>query len=654
MAQSENWIKQINAAGVSYDIAVAHGITFTQTGAADRVWDGTVDLTVAIPTLADIVSSPVVFAGTVASDDTITWADGYSAAAKGYLVYITAACSFAGQACEPGDMAICTGVDGNNPTWAVITGENQWSFGSGSTDGNRTTISVGSEVKDILTIEGKTLALSIPLVTTKNSGVINLSLSDATFTTSPVYLKLSQAASSSIDVGAAEAISISIPTALASNVVSLTNASVLTSDDFTFTSGALASATKNANAVSATVSHNLEVSGTFVTDVTAIKSVSFETGSASDLGYVGALTSADGASFINGIHVYDSTKDDGKPIDLTLWGSVSADASVNTFATGFGAESSTKGDGVVSDVTVGTVSANTTGSDFLRGLDGAATSVITSVTFGSASKSADQWFYDGLVDGSDVVTDVTVGAVALESDSSSNFAASALISATVSDHVLSFSTDSFMTPVKLSKTADTITKKGFSKAGVSLTGFSSSAVGFLKGGITQAATVVSYKSLATGSVSLTQASASYFFDKAASTTYSPVMSYVKLSVVDATVSTGSPSLTNTTITATIPANTFVDTFTAGTLPSLTIAAPSTTITGTVGTELSFGSEISWLPVDPATREFNLPGAYTLVSVNKSDSAGAVIAAADSTYAISGSAKALIPESAFVTDVTFAS
>lgn len=653
MAQSENWIKQIAVGESTYDIAVQNGITFTKTGSDPITWDGTADLTVAIPTLADIVTSPVVFAGTVAADDTISWAQGYQAPAqKGYLVYITAACSFAGQACEPGDMAVYDGT-----AWRVVSGENQWSFGNGSTDGDRTIIKVGFETKDILTIEGKTLALSLPLVVAKNSASTELSLENATLETAAVYLRLSQSAGSSVDVADAGH-SISIPTALASGAVTLANNTVLTSADFTFTQGSLPSATKNADVISATVTNNMSVSGTFVTELSAIKGVAIVDAASADagsFGFVSGLSVSDGAAFVSGIHAYDATKDEGKTADLTLWGAVSAAAANNTFATGWDAEAAS-GE-VLSAVTVGAVSVSTDGSDLVRGLDGNASSVITSVSFGSAVSSAEvSWFYSGLQDGgTDVVTDVTIGAVSLESDSSSSFAGSAMTGASVSNHVLSFSTGSFMQPVKLSKTADSITKKGFVKSGVSLTGFGSSSASILKGGIAQAATTFSYKSLATGAVTLTQASTSYFFDKANSASYSALMSYKKLSLTDATFSTGSPELTNTTITATIPANTVVTDFSAGSLPSLTIAAPTTTITGSVGTELTFGEEISWTGVDPEKSVISIAGAYTLVSVDPcNDTTGAVIAAANSTYALSGSAKALIPSDAFVTDVTFAS
>lgn len=158
MATSENWIKQIAAGGQTYDIAVARGLTFT-TGGSTQSWDGTSAVEVKIPTLSDLVANPVVFAGTVGDNGVITWADGYSGdPKKGYLVYIQKNCTFGGQTCEPGDMAVW---DGSN--WQVISGENQVSIKAGTDPASgATAVELSVTAKSVLYVEGKELALKLP------------------------------------------------------------------------------------------------------------------------------------------------------------------------------------------------------------------------------------------------------------------------------------------------------------------------------------------------------------------------------------------------------------------------------------------------------------------------------------------------------------
>ena len=157
MATSENWIKQIAAGGQTYDIAVAHGLTFN-TGGSKQSWDGISDVEVVIPTLSDLVSSPIVFAGTVDKDGNINWASGYSSAQKGYLVYIQENCTFAGEVCEAGDMAVHDGT-----AWRVISGENQVSIKTGSTPAEGATeVELSATAKSVLYVEGKELALKLP------------------------------------------------------------------------------------------------------------------------------------------------------------------------------------------------------------------------------------------------------------------------------------------------------------------------------------------------------------------------------------------------------------------------------------------------------------------------------------------------------------
>ncbi len=154
---NDNWIKQIAAGGQTYDIAVARGLTFT-TGGSTQSWDGTSAVEVKIPTLSDLVSNPIVFAGTVDKDGNIAWVSPYNKAEKGYLVYIQENCTFGGQICEAGDMAVYDGT-----AWRVISGENQVSIKAGSAPAEgATAVELSVTAKSVLYVEGKELALKLP------------------------------------------------------------------------------------------------------------------------------------------------------------------------------------------------------------------------------------------------------------------------------------------------------------------------------------------------------------------------------------------------------------------------------------------------------------------------------------------------------------
>lgn len=158
MAVNENYIKQIAAGGQTYDIAVARGLTFN-TGGSKQSWDGTTAVEVKIPTLADLVQDPIRFAGTVGSDGIAKKADGSTLTpAKGDLVYITENCTFSSQICEAGDMAV---YDGG--AWRVISGENQVSIKAGTTPAEgATAVELSATAKSVLYVEGTELALKLP------------------------------------------------------------------------------------------------------------------------------------------------------------------------------------------------------------------------------------------------------------------------------------------------------------------------------------------------------------------------------------------------------------------------------------------------------------------------------------------------------------
>ena len=154
MATSENYIKQVHVGEIDYDIAVAHGLTFTK-GETTISWDGVSDVTIEIPTLTDLITDPIKFAGTVGADGIAKKGDTAITPEKGDLVYITADCTFANQACEAGDMAVHDGT-----SWHVISGENQVTVYGSQSGNNFTTLLDGTAVS-VLDVEGKGLYLGI-------------------------------------------------------------------------------------------------------------------------------------------------------------------------------------------------------------------------------------------------------------------------------------------------------------------------------------------------------------------------------------------------------------------------------------------------------------------------------------------------------------
>ena len=637
-----NFIKKISDGTTAHDLALTNGISFFNGSDGDAiVWDGTQSIEVVIPSVTDIIQDPVRMVGTVGADGHLP--SGLTPV-KGDLVYMTADCSFQEQACEAGEMAIYDGK-----VWHVIQGENQVSI-VGTADGNVVTAALSGDAKNVLTVEGKNLALKIDyndvnnhLSVSKNDAV-ELPVQNANVEVSAKHIGLVQASATDVTVGVEK--SIDLPTTLASGKVTIDN--VLASKDFTFESGSFPTVSKN-DEVIVSASHSMKVvasgAGSFVTDVDAIKGITFNAGDSvnKDFGFVASLAESDGASFVNGVHAYTSA-DDGKKADFTIWGEVTATTS--TFVTGLSETEAAKGD-VVTSVNVGDVTL-VEGAGILTGLSKKGSSVVTSVSVGTlGSDSAKSWFFSGLSDGSDVVSDVVFDTYSLDANATGG--ASAIVSASVSDHVLSFGTSKFQTPVKLSKTAGNISRKGFAKAGVTLTGTNIVTDTFTTASLNQAATTVSFKNILKDNVALSQESTKYFFDKAASTSYSAVMGYVKATPIAATTTKNGAVLSDTAITATIPANTFAVGLTGGSLPSLTIGAPTGEISGTVDTSLAI-SKVSWLAVTSEASNISIPGAVSL-SVVASDVSGAVSVASEGTYALSNSAIVTIASNSFLTDAT---
>lgn len=618
-----NYIKQINDGTTTHDIAVQNGIKFFN-GVTEIDWDGKQAVEVVIPTLADIVANPVVLKGVINKAGDIP-----TDPQPGYLVYIgTTGKYFTPEvACEAGDMAVYY-----NEKWNVISGENQIQL-AGTTDasGNHSVVLSETAAK-VITVEGKDLSLSVNYadilgkITADGNGEKSLELKNGKTTISGKYLTLSSTAGKSEDI--TTSVSIELPTALKSGAVTISK-KVLVKDNFTFASGSFPTISKNAAPITVNASHSMTIkasgtTGDFVTGVTAIKSVSLsnvDNAVNSDIAYVADLSLISGKSFVSGIHAHTAADGSVAP-DFTVPGVVTAAASVNTFAKGWGAEADS-GE-VVSSITVGAVT-----GEFVTGLTGAGTSVLTGVTFGDAIEdSTRSWFVTGLADNAAAVTAVDFGEVVVTPQTSDAF-----VSASVNNHVLSFNTGKFMTSATASLSGTKVTTKAFTKGGVKLSGFSSTSDTLTIGSVSQANTTISYKSLTTGAVTLSQGTTGFHLDKAKSAAYTPVMGYKKVNVTAADVSKASAVLDNTAITATIPAEQVVVGLNAGTLPSLTIADPTGTIAGTVGTELTTVSK-DWLAVDPSKKD--IAGTTTWSLVESADAAeGSIGFAKAGTYDVNG-------------------
>ena len=517
-----NWISQINAGGTVYDIATHHNITFVEgQGGARTTWNGLSDIEVVIPTIKDIVQTPIEFAGTVGADGVIEWnADHTDGPKTGYLVFVTADCTFDGKACEAGDMAIYDGAK-----WNIVSGENQVQL-VGSTDAdNRLTIAVGAS-KDVLTVEGKTLALTLDYadlnghvtVTPKKGEVISVDMGDVTV--DAVHLKLEGSAETKT-IG--KDTDFQNATALEDGTVGFNVSKVVTSVDFgTFNAGAFPEAKRNTAKDFAVTGGSLTAGAgsDFVTDVTLgeIKLVEAGAGDADKITVLSGITSGAGASFLNGIAL---TKE-GETADLTIAGAYIPTNGVNTtFVEGLN-----EGSEVITGITLATFEGP---SKVVTGFDGDST-VVTNVTASVSST------------------------------------ANVLKSATVTDHVLSFADVDVATGVSVTPTTADLK---LTYADVKYTNGSFTSSTFKTSGFTQAEAI------------------NYTFGRANETVYTPEHSMWKVSVAAPTVDKGAYTINRNDMKVTVGAGVFVEDVTGGTLPSWTGGvATDMTLEGSVGTALS--------------------------------------------------------------------
>lgn len=555
-ADVTNWISQINAGGQVYDLATHHSIKFVDgKGGAETAWNGLSDIEVVIPSITDIVQSPIEFAGTVGSNGEVSWNAAHTDGPQvGYLVFITADCTFNGSACESGDMAI---YDGTN--WQIVSGENQVKIVAGTAEGvtenNRTTIAVGA-VKDVLVVEGKALALTLDYaeidkhVALTNGGIVNVDFDKVTVDNE--YIKLVKAVDQTLTVGVDD--TFDLPTELASGDVTLKNADGLVNNITwgTFTQGTQTTSSKNSEkkldvtggALSVTSG---QVSGDFVDSVT-FGNVTFVSADESDENKIQVLTgiiAGEGNEFLNGIHPTADTES----ADLTIKGFVKPTKDNVQFVEGI--------EGGLTPVT------SITAGDFklIKGTD-------LATGFGAESEEI-----------GDVLSKVTVTAI---ND------ASVLKSADVKDHVLSFGTTFVTSGVNVESKYKSLTKTGFEYTAPIATN-----TAFVTSGFEKVADV------------------KYTFGRDKETTYSPTSAMWKLNTPELGITKGSYSINHTNMKAIVPEQSFITTVTPGELPTWTgYSFDTTNITGTVDTTLSTISKTLHV-VNNDISTMTLPGAYTL-------------------------------------------
>ena len=559
-----NWISQIHAGNDTYDIATHHKITFKD-GSADTTgvtWNGLTDLEVIIPSITDIVQSPIVFAGTVDADGihgNTSYKDVETDPKEGYLVFVTADCTFDGKVCEAGDMAI---YDGSK--WKVVTGENQVSI-VGNNGEAKTTVMVGS-AKDVLTVEGKTLSLVLDYaeldthVVATGGGKVDVAFRAGTQAPAvkSEYIKLAYTAASDREI--ATNVSFENATALANGKVNFTEGkdTFVTSVSFgDFNAGSFPTYNSNGS-IDLTVaggSLSTTTGEDFITSV-SLPAVSIEKANDGDANVITAITEisaiAGKQSFLTDIHITG----EGETANLTIGGYLAPKAAA--FVTGLADNKTT----VITDIVAGDFKL-VDGTDIVTGLEGGVDEVVTAVSVTANNDT-------------DVINETYV-----------------------SGNVLYFGT----TKVTSGVTATPTTAK-FTKADVSYTKTTFTSTSLLSDGFTMTSDV------------------KYTFGSAKETvcdydTYSWKVVTPELSIAKGkyTIADGGK--------VTIAANTFLTGVNKeGTLPSLTNTSFSTgKVEGSVATALST-STVNINALAEGVTSIATPGTYSITTVSASE-AGAV-------------------------------
>lgn len=554
---SENWISQINAGNVTYDIATHHSITFKD-GKGDTTgveWNGLSDLEIVIPSITDIVQSPIEFAGTVAGGK-VEWNATHTDGPKtGYLVFVTENCEFEGHACEAGDMAIYDGAK-----WNIVSGENQVKIvgatDSTITDGNRTVVKVGA-AKDVLVVEGKALSLTLDYADLNDnhlatsSGEVTSVVFD-TMTVGSVGIKLNKADDVVNTIG--EEKTIQNATALKDGKVTLQNATGLVNGITwgTFDAGTQTTSQGNSEQNLVVTGGDLDLTskqatGDFVDSVkiNAVEFADATLGEAGSIHMVTDIVEGKGQSFVNGIAL---TKE-GETADLTIKGYMTTEKA---------------------------------GVKFVEKLEGDLTPV-TSITDGNFE------LVDGTALATGFTTELTAGDVVSRVSVNYNNNTSVLNNASVENHVLSFGSTNVTSNVSYDCGYKSLNKTGFKYTAPVATN-----TAFVTSGFTNVEDV------------------KYTFGKAQETTYSTTTADRKLYTPELTVTYGGYGFNDSGMKANVPTNTFIASVTPGTLPSLSESKFTTTeVTGTVSTEL-IATPFVFNALKANT--LNTPGAYTLATV----------------------------------------
>jgi hypothetical protein len=552
-----NWISQINVGDTIYDIATHHGITFKDgSKGSPVVWNGLTDLEIVIPSITDIVQTPIEFAGTVGENGAITWNAGHGSEPEvGNLLFITKDCTFADLACESGDMAIYDGTK-----WNVVSGENEVMLVApmDQEDGNVATVAVGSS-KNVLTVAGKTLALTLDY-TELNKHLDKKSGGDEVVDLSSVKVAskrigLSQATAEPKTIG--ELKTLTLATELKDGTVTFTGAeNLVNSVNFgKLDPGAFPVYNKNTAAIPLSVSDgglalNKTEGDDFVTGIT-LGNISIASATASDnnaFNMVTGVTSKEGTdTFVNGI----ITTNDSSEAAFTLKGYYIPQNGVDTkYVTGLG-----DGNDVVTNINAGSF-------ELVEG---------TALATGFTSEEADS---------GDVVSSVSVTTGTTDVFSG----------AKVEGNVLSFSTST----VHSGNVTTTAKYKTLNKTGFKYTSATADKGGFTTAGFTKDNDVM-YK-VTTGKEKLWE-----------TTTQS-----VKIDTPTVTPTKGKYVINHDEMKATVPAETFYIGMTDGKLPSLSDGSvTNATLVGSVKTELATTTDK--INVLSAT-SIDMPGAYSIVDV----------------------------------------
>lgn len=546
-----NWISQIKTGDTVYDIATHHGITFRD-GSEDTTgvtWNGLTDLEIVIPNITDIVQTPIEFAGTVDASGAIDWVDGHTKAEVGNLVFITADCTFEGIVCEAGDMAIYDGAK-----WNVVSGENQVSIVGSMDEDNRVTIAVGS-TKDVLTVEGKKLALTLDYAelnthVSKSKGSVE-SVKFNSMTVGSTYVKLSQGEGEKKTIG--EQKTLQKATKLANGDVTFTGINTLVTDVTfgEFNAGALNQIVLNEDDRTFAVTGG-SITKTndedFVSNVTLGK-VTFESttqGTEGAFPLVGGISAGEGQAFVTGV--------DGKS-EFTVAGCLQP-----------------------------TDGANAT---YVKGIDG---NYVTGLNAGSFTLNKGNEVAIGFTteaSSGDVLSSVTVSA---KNDTS------VLNSATVSDHVLTFGSTNVTSDVTVTSSYKSLEKTGFVYTPSSVITAAFETSGFT-----------------------TSSDVTYTLNTAKETTYTTTSAYYKLNTPELGITKGGYALSNEGMVANVSANTFAVNVSGGVLPSLGTSSVvrNANVTGAVATGLEYTDQ-TFNAVAAAANEITLPGAYSLEAGSAGD------------------------------------